>query len=81
MEWELLEQLAEQRQKDRDCPSSCEAQAITRSCPRLGSTLTVNFRQIQQYLGHRSLQTTTLYLHLTSHGQEHAVATLEALMH
>jgi len=40
----------------------------------------VNLRQIQQYLGHKSLQTTTLYLHLTSHGQEHAVATLEALM-
>jgi integrase/recombinase XerD len=40
----------------------------------------VNLRQIQQYLGHRSLTTTTLYLHLTSHGQEHAVATLETLM-
>jgi len=40
----------------------------------------VNLRQIQQYLGHQSLKTTTLYLHLTSHGQEHAVATLEALM-
>jgi integrase/recombinase XerD len=40
----------------------------------------VNLRQIQQYLGHASLQTTTLYLHLTSHGQEHAVATLETLM-
>jgi integrase/recombinase XerD len=40
----------------------------------------VNLRQIQQYLGHRSLKTTTLYLHLTSQGQEHAVATLEALM-
>jgi integrase/recombinase XerD len=39
----------------------------------------VNLRQIQHYLGHRSLQT-TLYLHLTSHGQEHALATLEALM-
>ncbi len=40
----------------------------------------VNLRQIQHYLGHRSLQTTTLYLHLTSHGQEHALATLEHLM-
>jgi integrase/recombinase XerD len=40
----------------------------------------VNLRQIQQYLGHKSLKTTTLYLHLTSQGQEHAVATLEALM-
>lgn len=40
----------------------------------------VNLRLIQQYLGHSSLQTTTLYLHLTSHGQEHAVATLDHLM-
>ena len=40
----------------------------------------VNLRLIQQYLGHSSLQTTTLYLHLTSHGQEHAIATLERLM-
>jgi integrase/recombinase XerD len=40
----------------------------------------VNLRLIQQYLGHRSLETTTLYLHLTSHGQQHAVATLEQLM-
>jgi site-specific recombinase XerD len=40
----------------------------------------VNLRLIQQYLGHSSLQTTTLYLHLTSHGQEHAIATLEHLM-
>jgi integrase/recombinase XerD len=40
----------------------------------------VNLRLIQQYLGHRSLQTTTLYLHLTTSGQEHAVATIERLM-
>jgi site-specific recombinase XerD len=40
----------------------------------------VNLRLIQQYLGHSSLQTTTLYLHLTSHGQEHAVATIDRLM-
>jgi site-specific recombinase XerD len=40
----------------------------------------VNLRQIQQYLGHQSLQSTTLYLHLTSQGQEHAIATIEALM-
>jgi integrase/recombinase XerD len=40
----------------------------------------VNLRQIQQYFGHKSLKTTTLYLHLTAHGQEHAVATLEHLM-
>jgi site-specific recombinase XerD len=40
----------------------------------------VNLRLIQQYLGHNSLQTTTLYLHLTSHGQEHAIATIERLM-
>lgn len=40
----------------------------------------VNLRLIQQYLGHSSLQTTTLYLHLTSHGQEHAIATIAQLM-
>lgn len=40
----------------------------------------VNLRLIQQYLGHRSLKTTTVYLHLTSAGQEHAVATIERLM-
>jgi integrase/recombinase XerD len=40
----------------------------------------VNLRLIQQYLGHSSLQTTTLYLHLTSKGQEHAVETIERLM-
>jgi len=40
----------------------------------------VNLRLIQQYLGHRSLKTTTLYLHLTASGQEHAVATIERLM-
>jgi site-specific recombinase XerD len=40
----------------------------------------VNLRLIQQYLGHSSLQTTTLYLHLTSHGQEHAISTIERLM-
>jgi integrase/recombinase XerD len=40
----------------------------------------VNLRLIQQYLGHRSLKTTTLYLHLTTCGQEHAVSTIERLM-
>jgi site-specific recombinase XerD len=40
----------------------------------------VNLRLIQQYLGHNSLQTTTVYLHLTSHGQEHAIDTIERLM-
>jgi integrase/recombinase XerD len=40
----------------------------------------VNLRLIQQYLGHSSLQTTTIYLHLTSKGQEHAVQTIEHLM-
>ena len=40
----------------------------------------VNLRLIQQYLGHSSLQTTMIYLHLTSVGQEQARAALERLM-
>jgi integrase/recombinase XerD len=40
----------------------------------------VSLRLIQQYLGHRSLQTTMIYLHLTSLGQEQARAAIERLM-
>jgi site-specific recombinase XerD len=40
----------------------------------------VNLRLIQKYLGHRSLQTTTIYLHLTRRGEEHAHAQIDALM-
>lgn len=40
----------------------------------------VNLRLIQQYLGHSSLQTTMLYLHLTTASQEQAVARIETLM-
>jgi integrase/recombinase XerD len=40
----------------------------------------VNLRLIQEYLGHSSLQTTTIYLHLTSKGKEHAIETIERLM-
>jgi site-specific recombinase XerD len=40
----------------------------------------VNLRLIQQYLGHSSLQATTIYLHLTSLGQEQARATIAQLM-
>jgi site-specific recombinase XerD len=40
----------------------------------------VNLRLIQHYLGHRSLQTTMVYLHLTSQGQEQARAAIERLM-
>jgi len=40
----------------------------------------VSLRLIQQYLGHSSLQTTMVYLHLTSLGQEQARATIERLM-
>jgi integrase/recombinase XerD len=40
----------------------------------------VNLRQIQKYLGHRSLQCTMLYLHLTTVGEEIAVAKINALM-
>lgn len=40
----------------------------------------VNLRQIQKYLGHRTLLTTTIYLHLTTVGEEVAVAKIQALM-
>ena len=40
----------------------------------------VNLRLIQKYLGHKSLATTTIYLHLTRHGEEHAHARIDALM-
>jgi len=40
----------------------------------------VNLRLIQQYLGHSSLRTTMVYLHVTSLGQEQARAVLEGLM-
>lgn len=40
----------------------------------------VNLRLIQQYLGHSSLHTTMVYLHLTTQGQEAARAAIEQLM-
>jgi len=40
----------------------------------------VNLRLIQQYLGHTSLETTMVYLHLTNKGQEDALAHINALM-
>lgn len=40
----------------------------------------VNLRQIQKYLGHSTLMSTTLYLHLTTVGEEVAVAKINALM-
>jgi site-specific recombinase XerD len=40
----------------------------------------VNLRLIQQYLGHSSLQTTMVYLHLTALGQEQARAAIERVM-
>jgi site-specific recombinase XerD len=42
--------------------------------------LGVNLRVIQQNLGHTSLDTTMVYLHLTSKGQEEAVARINELM-
>jgi site-specific recombinase XerD len=40
----------------------------------------VNLRLIQKYLGHSSLLTTTLYLHLTTQGEEQARAAINQLM-
>jgi integrase/recombinase XerD len=40
----------------------------------------VNLRLIQQYLGHSSLNTTMVYLHLTTASQQQAVARIETLM-
>jgi site-specific recombinase XerD len=40
----------------------------------------VNLRLIQQYLGHSSLLSTMVYLHLTTASQEQAVARIERLM-
>jgi integrase/recombinase XerD len=40
----------------------------------------VNLRLIQRYLGHSSLQTTVVYLHVTSLGQEQARSVIESLM-
>jgi len=40
----------------------------------------VNIHRIQQYLGHSSLTTTTLYLHLTTQGHERAYGIINDLM-
>jgi hypothetical protein len=40
----------------------------------------VNLRLIQQYLGHRSIHTTMLYLHLTQKGQEDAYRVIDHVM-
>jgi len=40
----------------------------------------VNIRRIQQYLGHHSLNSTMVYLHLTTQGHEHAYAIINDLM-
>lgn len=40
----------------------------------------VNLRLIQRYLGHRSLQTTTLYLHLTNAGEAEAYQRINEVM-
>ena len=37
-------------------------------------------RQIQKYLGHATLQTSTIYLHLTTVGEEASIAKLMELM-
>ena len=40
----------------------------------------VNLRVLQQYLGHKNLQATEVYLHLSTHGQEHARQVVADLM-
>jgi integrase len=40
----------------------------------------VNIRRIQQYLGHSSLTSTMVYLHLTTQGHEHAYDIINAMM-
>jgi integrase/recombinase XerD len=40
----------------------------------------VNIRRIQQYLGHSSLTSTMVYLHLTTQGHEHAYGIINDLM-
>ncbi len=40
----------------------------------------VNIRRIQQYLGHRSLNTTMIYLHLTTQGHQRAYGIINKLM-
>jgi integrase/recombinase XerD len=40
----------------------------------------VNLRVIQQNLGHSSLQTTMVYLHLTRKGHEDAYQLIDSLM-
>jgi integrase/recombinase XerD len=40
----------------------------------------VNIRRIQQYLGHNSLNSTMVYLHLTTQGHEHAYGIINSLM-
>jgi site-specific recombinase XerD len=40
----------------------------------------VNLRVIQRHMGHASLETTMVYLHLTHTGQEQAYALIDALM-
>jgi site-specific recombinase XerD len=40
----------------------------------------VNLRVIQKYLGHSSIETTTLYLHLTRKGEENAYALINTVM-
>jgi site-specific recombinase XerD len=40
----------------------------------------VNLLQIQGWLGHRSLRTTTIYTHLTRQGEEIAMIAVDRLM-
>ena len=62
------------------CASLCRSTRCGTATPPIFWRAGVNLRLIQQYLGHNSLQTTMVYLQLTTVSQEQAVAAINKLM-